>query len=198
MRVLGSNDGITQTVDISPGEGPAIEIIGGESGLGTAATMEVNSNQISMIEKNTSTDTIRQNVYIAVNTMNFQDRTRDLSSYTQADGVYLYGPGRYARFTLDGVETSSDARLKKDIEPISPDLALKLRPVKFRFKEDDSIHYGFIAQDVQTALPDAVHNREGYLSLNYSELIAPILSLVQNLERRVKELESKCNKELPD
>ena len=199
VKVLGSNEGITQTVEISPGEGPAIEIIGGETGLGTSSRMEINSNQTTIIEIDTALESIREATYHSSNMISFQDRINDLSSVLQADKLAMYGSGTAAQFDRYGAHTSSDVRLKKDIEPISSDLALKLRPVKFRFKEDDSIHYGFIAQDVQTVLPDAVHTGEnGYLSLTYSELIAPILSLVQDLERRVKELESKCNKELSD
>ena len=62
--------------------------------------------------------------------------------------------------------------------------------MRFRFKDDDKIHYGFIAQDVQKIIPDAVtEDKNGYLSLNYQELIAPLYALVQEQEKRIETLE---------
>lgn len=63
--------------------------------------------------------------------------------------------------------------------------------MRFRFKDDDKIHYGFIAQDVQKIIPDAVtEDKNGYLSLNYQELIAPLYALVQEHEDRIERLEA--------
>ena len=104
---------------------------------------------------------------------------------------------------------SSDRRQKENIVEIDSDIALRLKPVQFQFKGDDAICYGFIAQDVEDVIPDAVstNERTGYLMLNYHEFIAPTLALaqynnsiiesltkrVEELERKVKELEAKDN-----
>lgn len=101
---------------------------------------------------------------------------------------------------------SSDRRQKENIAEIDSDIALRLKPVQFQFKGDDAICYGFIAQDVEDVIPNAVsiNERTGYLMLNYHELIAPTLALaqrnnsvieslikrVEQLERKVKELET--------
>lgn len=90
----------------------------------------------------------------------------------------------------DGVHTSSDIRLKEDIIKIDPETAKHLMPVQFRFKGDDKLHYGFIAQDVQKVMPDTVQEGEtGYLTLTYHELIAPLYALVQEQEDRINQLE---------
>jgi cytoskeletal protein CcmA (bactofilin family) len=102
---------------------------------------------------------------------------------------------------------SSDRRQKEKIDEIDLDIPLKLRPLQFHFKGDDAICYGFIAQDVEEVIPNAVttNERTGYLMLDYHELIAPTLALAQHnnsliesltkqietLEARIKALEDK-------
>ena len=114
-------------------------------------------------------------------------------------------------YTING--SSSDRRLKEAITDINPQESLKLRPVKFRFKGERPTRYGLIAQDVQEVFPDAVtEGKNGYLLLNYQDIIAPTLALAQHnnklieslikrideLERKVEALEAKCNQVLSD
>ena len=106
-------------------------------------------------------------------------------------GIFIAEGSKWAQLTVDGVRTSSDIRLKEDIIKVNPETARHLLPVRFRFKDDDKIHYGFIAQDVQKIIPDAVtEDKNGYLSLNYQELIAPLYALVQEQEDRIDRLEA--------
>ena len=106
-------------------------------------------------------------------------------------GIFIAEGSKWAQLTVDGVRTSSDIRLKEDIIKVNPEIARHLLPVRFRFKDDDKIHYGFIAQDVQKIIPDAVtEDKNGYLSLNYQELIAPLYALVQEQEDRIDRLEA--------
>lgn len=105
-------------------------------------------------------------------------------------GIFIAEGSKWAQLTVDGVRTSSDIRLKEDITKIDPETAKHLLPVQFRFKGDDKIHYGFIAQDVQRVTPSVVsENDDGYLSLTYHELIAPLYALVQEQEDRINQLE---------
>lgn len=130
-------------------------------------------------------------------------------SYTNTETMtvirsnYVYVSDNTTNSILDntGVHTSSDRRLKEAITDIDPDAVKALKPVQFRFKNSDKTHFGFIAQDVQKVLPDAVsEDKNGFLSLNYQELIAPLYALVQaqqkqieNLEARLKALEDKLS-----
>lgn len=98
----------------------------------------------------------------------------------------------YCYFNGTGAWPQSDIRLKTDIVTMDPELAKKLKPVTYRFKGSDKIRYGFIAQDVREVLPDAVaENDDGFLSLNYSEIIAPLTALVQQQEERINQLEAR-------
>ena len=59
--------------------------------------------------------------------------------------------------TVIGDQTS-DLRLKKDITDYTAGLAAvkQLRPVNFKYKDSDTVHAGFIAQEVSGIIPEAV------------------------------------------
>lgn len=92
-------------------------------------------------------------------------------------------------------DVSSDARLKKDIEPLRVgDLIDRLIARQFRMKDDDTkLHFGFIAQEVREALRAVGINdadlldeeNPDSLGLCYSELIAV---LVEGWQRHQKEI----------
>ena len=87
----------------------------------------------------------------------------------------------------------SDRRLKKDIVAMESNMLEKinkLHPVSYKFKTKDEggimdserTHLGFIAQDVRKIFPQSVHeDNEGYLSLSYGSLTAPLVGAVQEL-----------------
>jgi hypothetical protein len=110
--------------------------------------------------------------------------------------------------------TSSDYRLKENIEPIesqSVDDIMKLNVVKYNLKQrfadtgdttttpvsyytDDTnllqkTHYGLIAQELQDIYPDLVfEGGDGYLSVNYIELIPILIQSIQSLKEEVDQL----------
>lgn len=106
---------------------------------------------------------------------------------------YLTNSGvRSANINANGVNTSSDRRLKKDIVDLGPEPAKNLRPVSFRFNGEKETHYGFVAQEVVNVLQGPVsEDANGFLSINYQELIAPLYALVQEQERRITQLETR-------
>jgi hypothetical protein len=82
---------------------------------------------------------------------------------------------------------SSDARLKDNIQT-SSGLAVvdKLRGVTFDWKATGKPSAGVIAQEVEKVLPNAVANDEkGIKSVNYDQLIAPLIEAVKELHRQV-------------
>lgn len=94
-----------------------------------------------------------------------------------------------------GVTQSSDRRLKEHVSGIggASRFVMALKPVLF--KRGGRLQAGFYAQDVRDADPwgtDAVgEDDDGYLTLDYQALIAPIVAHCQRLEERVSELERK-------
>lgn len=165
-----------------------------QTGTRMAALIKIGSDQTSPLI-----------IYSAVN-------GNDSSNGLYADSIQMgrNGGREWAQMDMDdGFQWSSDRRIKEDIKDIDPELALKFKPVSFSFISDikSKKHFGFIAQDVQEVEPTLVTENEksGYLGLNYTGLIAPLYALVQkqqkqieDLERRLEELESERNQELPD
>ena len=112
----------------------------------------------------------------------------------------------YAAVT--SITAISDRRRKKDVRDL--DLGLdfvgRLRPVSYRFRNgDETLRYGFVAQDVTRALPRPIGDRiadgdrgfalverdsdgDGTYRLNYGELIAPLVRAVQELADDVTRL----------
>ncbi len=111
-------------------------------------------------------------------------------------------------------QTTSDARLKTNIRDVKNDAISKLNtlhPIQFQWKQVDDVvtedtvviktphfsedmdfnksHYGLVAQDVQKLFPELVEESgDGYLSVNYIELIPLLIQAVQELSAKVEEL----------
>lgn len=111
----------------------------------------------------------------------------------------------------------SDRKFKDNIKPIekSKDFIMGLDPVEFNFKDGKRKHLGFIAQDVaalsdeidmgdlslyqaeivdhETGLPEKHYDKKAkeedlQWSLNYSEIIAPLVAVVQEQQKEINEL----------
>lgn len=88
---------------------------------------------------------------------------------------------------------TSDARLKKDVSTLDNALELvtKLRGVHFRWIEPKSksqkgIQTGLIAQEVEKIYPELVlTDKEGFKSVNYAALVAPLIEAVKQLKEDV-------------
>ena len=123
-------------------------------------------------------------------------------------GGYV-SPGSYKLYVngtakASSWDTTSDRRLKDEIEDVYSDRALAvlmaLRPKEWTWNEKNDYlsgkrGAGFIAQEVQNVLPFAVNDSGDYLSLNYTVLHAYEIAGLQNHEERIAELE-KENREL--
>lgn len=119
------------------------------------------------------------------------------------DYVFNFGEGNvspYISWSDGSYNQNSDARLKKDIETISPVLSniLLLTPVKYRFKSSKGnvpLTYGFIAQEVQKLFPQIVKEKKGYLSLNYSAFGVLAIKAIQEQQEQIITLKNE-NQEL--
>lgn len=118
-----------------------------------------------------------------------------MQSTLNVEGEVKFSSGLVAKT----VRTSSDRRLKKEIEELDPDTMLakvrELRPVSYLWKterEDESgaKHLGLIAQEVMDYFPHAVKRSDaGYYSIEYSGLISVLIAAVQAQEKRIEQLE---------
>ena len=103
------------------------------------------------------------------------------------------------------VSTTSDERMKENIEDISLELTQSIKhlnPISYTFKEDSIFlidkdakeykytHYGLLAQDVQKVFPNLVYERDGILSINYIELIPLLIKAVNAQQEQIDELQA--------
>lgn len=109
--------------------------------------------------------------------------------YRDANGHFNFGDagGGYGS-TVRAVsfQSMSDARLKENLVPLDASLEKISQLTGFEFSfadigtEDRKI--GLMAQDVERLFPEAVsQNSEGYLSVDYSALLAPLIEAVKQL-----------------
>lgn len=100
-------------------------------------------------------------------------------------------------------QVDSDRNLKRNINDIDIDIIDKLKPVQYVLKNDDSdtIHYGFIAQDVEQVLlqskgteqktgivhydEDMETKEKANYSLAYDEIIPLLVKKCQELQREI-------------
>jgi len=105
-------------------------------------------------------------------------------------------------YLKNSVDTLSDRNLKKNIEisPLGLGFIESLKPVKYDFKDDNTTHYGLIAQEVSQSLAEfGIHTdefggyngTEGYLSLKYEEFISPMIKAIQDQQQIIKDLQSR-------
>jgi hypothetical protein len=88
--------------------------------------------------------------------------------------------------------TLSDARYKKNISDIenAMDLLKGLKGVRFDWVESGLGDIGFLAQDVETVLPEAIYGEER-LSVAYHKILPVLVEAVKKLEARVCVLEGR-------
>jgi len=107
--------------------------------------------------------------------------------------LVVYNGSTTGKYTTSGWTHSSDYRLKTDIRPLENALEkiLQLRGVSFKFKADQegATQIGFIAQEVEPIFPEVVKtDGEGYKSMVYSNLVAPIVEAIKELNARLSSL----------
>lgn len=96
---------------------------------------------------------------------------------------------------------TSDARLKKDVSTLDNALELvtKLRGVHFEWIKpaDDGqkgVQTGLIAQEVEKVYPELVRtDKEGWKSVNYASLVAPLIEAVKELKAMLDNIVAKLN-----
>ena len=102
-------------------------------------------------------------------------------------------------------QTFSDIKLKENIKDFKNglDAILQLKPVTFDWKDKErgSNHTGFIAQDVEKIIPNAVNKRKKledgnlneYFSIDNSQIIATLTKAVQEQQKQINELKEIIN-----
>jgi len=88
--------------------------------------------------------------------------------------------------------TSSDIRLKQDIEPLeATDKLMAMNPVSYNWKADPDGQrsMGFIAQEMQEVMPEAVSTGDDdMMAMDYGRITPILVSALQDAHRKIDEL----------
>ena len=88
--------------------------------------------------------------------------------------------------------TTSDRNLKTQITEIGSGLEIIKQFTAYEYIKDNKQDAGFIAQEVQEAIPYAVRpNGDGYLTMNDRPVLAHMHKAILELEQRIKNIEDK-------
>lgn len=133
----------------------------------------------------------------------------DIYAGTSSGAINFYVNGtQKAYVNSSGVVNKSDKRLKTDIEDIEDkyiEIADKLKPKTYKYKDDLSkTNTGFIAQDLQSVIEELGIDNEsfaplskgddGYLGINYIQLIPILWAKVQQQDDMIKHLSEEIHK----
>jgi hypothetical protein len=129
----------------------------------------------------------------------------DLAAYTNATNAsaqmnfYYHGFGDVLSLkgngnaTLAGILTqNSDARLKKNIQPLTSSLQNLMKITGYQYNwidnsRDNSLQIGVLAQEVQQVFPELVKEDEkGMLSVNYNGLVPLMISAIKEQQEQIK------------
>ena len=158
--------------------------------------------------------------------------TGTLATFDGLYAGYFYGNMKVTG-TIDGtLVSSSDARLKEDIQPLGENshnrgmgvlnTLEELNPVSFKYKKtdervkDDQLskeerlddedlpnpvfekeHFGLVAQELQKVYPNLVYEKDnGYLAINYVELVPVLMQAIKELNAKVEMLSGKGSLQL--
>jgi hypothetical protein len=119
------------------------------------------------------------------------DATSDYAVDVQ-DGSNAINKIRAAAFV-----TYSDERLKSDVKPMRNALKTvnSLKAVNFTWKKDGVQDFGFLAQDLKKAVPQAVHGTEdGLYGVDYGRLTSILVSAIQEQSIQIEMLKEKLDK----
>jgi hypothetical protein len=92
-------------------------------------------------------------------------------------------------------DTTSDIRLKQDIEPLqATDKLMAMNPVSYTWKADPDgpRSMGFIAQEMEKVMPEAVSTgNDGMMQMDYGRITPILVSALQDAHKKIEELESR-------
>ena len=136
---------------------------------------------------------------VAIGTANDQGYYRRIYTNTSSGAsLYFWNGSNQGELNSNGVWTdASDVALKKDIVDIEYGLEIvkKLKPRKYKMKSDNSNQIGFIAQEVESEVPEVVttgENPDGVeqKSLAYGHLTAVLTKAIQEQQIQIEALQA--------
>jgi hypothetical protein len=133
-------------------------------------------------------------------------RNSDTGTGAQAAQLFYRNGANTGSITITGsataYNTSSDYRLKEDVQPMSgaSDRLMQLNPVNFAWKIDGSRVDGFLAHEAQEVVPEAVTGEKDavdkngnpeYQGIDQSKLVPLLTAALQEAMQKIDALEAR-------
>jgi Chaperone of endosialidase len=160
--------------------------------LDTGNTSAQGPNKLNIRNVNTGNDVL---TILASGAVGIETREPD-NSLTVNGSADKPGGGSWGTF--------SDGRLKtvEGAYGAGLDAILKLTPVRYRYREQNAMgikdgeeHVGFVAQDVQKVIPEAVTtNSRGYLLVNNDPILWTMLNAIKQQQQQIQRQQTRMAK----
>ena len=186
---------ITMTANSSSAKTLTIDALNSGSGTGSIL-LGVTSGTAVTIGHTTSQTTVSDNLTVT-GVLNIDDTTGTTSKTTGAlivDGGVGIAEKLFVHSTATASNfiTTSDRRLKSEIEPIKEGIEVIKQFTSYNYVKGGEKESGFIAQEVKEVIPHAVYeNNEGYLSMSDRSVVAHMHKAILELEKRLTSIEEK-------
>jgi Chaperone of endosialidase len=115
----------------------------------------------------------------------------DVSGTVTMGSLFVQGQGTFGTtVTAQSFATPSDKTLKKDIQTIvgAMNLIQKSRGVSFKWLSTGVQDYGYIAQEVETFLPQAILKQESTLYVKYDVFVPFITEGLKSLQSEISDI----------
>ena len=92
--------------------------------------------------------------------------------------------------------TYSDATLKTNVETVTNamDMIQGLRGVSYDLKEGGKREFGFIAQEVNTVVPEVVSTKDNMMGIDYTRITSLLVEAVKTQQAQIEALKNKLDK----
>jgi hypothetical protein len=117
------------------------------------------------------------------------------NALAQRNGVYAFSV--LGSLWVNGTTYASDARFKQNITPIDSALKKLLRingvEYEMNIKAFPNNHFttgkqiGLIAQNVETVVPEAVNEKDGYKGVDYAKLVPLLIESIKELNKKIED-----------
>ncbi len=117
------------------------------------------------------------------------------NALAQRNGVYAFSV--LGSLWVNGTTYASDARFKQNITPIDSALKklLRINGVEYEMNTKDfpNNHFttgkqiGLIAQNVETVVPEAVNEKDGYKGVDYAKLVPLLIESIKELNKKIED-----------
>ena len=186
---------ITMTANSSSAKTLTIDALNSGSGAGSIL-LGVTSGTAVTIGHTTSQTTVSDNLTVTgkLNVDDVTDATDATNGALVVDGGISVAKKIFCTSTVTASNfiTTSDRRLKSEIEPIKEGIEVIKQFTSYNYVKGGEKESGFIAQEVKEVIPHAVYeNNEGYLSMSDRSVVAHMHKAILELEKRLTSIEEK-------